>query len=248
MKTIILCGGRGTRLDEMGKAVPKALAPIGGQPLIWHLMRHFMAYGHDEFVLCLGFLGEKIKEYFGATSIGNTQGIKSLHVELSGLRCSVDLVDTGLDTNTGGRIAAVAGKLAREERFFVTYGDGLSDVDLNALIAFHDHHGKTGTLTAVHPVSNFGILQLDRESAVKTFKEKPILEDWINGGFFVFQQKVFDYLASDSVLETGPLSRLAGDGQLMAYKHPGFWKCMDTYKDNLELNELWNTTAPWKNW
>jgi len=248
MKTIILCGGRGTRLDELGKAVPKALVPVGGKPLIWHLMRHFSAYGHDEFVLCLGFLREKIVEYFRSVSIDHERGETRLQIDDDGLRCRVELIDTGLDTNTGGRIAAVSGRVSDIDRFFVTYGDGLSDVDLEALLNFHEHHHKIATLTAVHPVSNFGILEIGDDSAVEEFKEKPLLDSWINGGFFVFEQAIFDHLGENTVLEKEPLSRLSHEGELMAYKHPGFWKCMDTYKDSLEMNELWETTAPWKNW
>jgi glucose-1-phosphate cytidylyltransferase len=248
MKTIILCGGRGTRLDEMGKAVPKALVPVGGKPLIWHLMRHFAAYGHDEFVLCLGFLSEKIVEYFRSVSVDSFVSDTILHIDDAGLRCRVELVDTGLDTNTGGRVAAVSDRVSGAARFFVTYGDGLSDVDLDALVTFHEGHGKTATLTAVHPISNFGILELDDDGAVKEFKEKPILENWINGGFFVFERAIFGQLGENNVLEKEPLSRLSRAGELMAYKHNGFWKCLDTYKDNLEMNQLWDTTAPWKNW
>lgn len=249
MKTVILCGGRGTRLNEMGVAVPKALAPVGGKPVIWHLLRIFTANGFNEFVLCLGFLSDKITQYFSGISMIGTHDPDGIYrVDADGLNCSVQLVDTGLDTNTGGRIKAVERCLAGEERFFVTYGDGLADVDLKALLGFHERHGKTATLTAVHPVSNFGILDLRNDSSVKEFKEKPILENWINGGFFVFECGIFDYLAEDSILEREPLATLAATGELMAFKHPGFWKCMDTYKDNLELNELWKTRAPWKVW
>ena len=247
MKTVILCGGRGTRLNEMGLAVPKALVPIGGKPVIWHLMRIFADRGFEDFVLCLGYLREQIEQYF--TSIADTDNSENrISVTSDGLKCKVQLIDTGLETNTGGRIKAVQPTLADEDRFFVTYGDGLADVDPNKLLQFHVDHGKIATLTAVHPVSSFGILDLDGNCAVKEFREKPVLENWINGGFFVFERRIFDYLDENSVLEREPLADLAKEGELMAYKHSGFWKCMDTFKDNLELNELWDTHAPWKVW
>lgn len=245
MKTIILCGGRGTRLNEMGMAVPKALVPVGGKPVIWHLMRLYTSFGFNEFVLCLGYLQELIREYFGG-NVRNTDEFVS--VDLDGLKCRIRLVDTGQDTNTGGRIKTVEEHADSDERFFVTYGDGLSNVDLRELLDFHLEHGKTATLTAVHPISNFGILELRDDSSVAEFKEKPILEDWINGGFFVFERRIFDYLDKTSVLEQTPLATLASENQLMAYKHRGFWKCMDTHKDNVELNQLWETHAPWKVW
>jgi glucose-1-phosphate cytidylyltransferase len=249
MKTVILCGGRGTRLNQTGAAIPKALVPIGGRPVIWHLLRIFADHGFDDFVLCLGYLSEKIEQYFtDIATKGDTGNEKGSCVESDGLNCRVQLVDTGLDTNTGGRIKALESVLAGEERFFVTYGDGLADVDLKSLLNFHIEHGKTATLTAVHPISSFGILDLDGDSAVKEFREKPVLENWINGGFFVFEQQIFQYLEHDSILEREPLATLAKEGELMAYKHSGFWKCMDTHKDNLELNELWATHAPWKVW
>ena len=249
MKTVILCGGRGTRLNEMGIAVPKALVPIGGKPVIWHLLQIFTHYGFDDFVLCLGYLSEKIENYFaGVTTKQDHENGAVRCIDSEGLKCRVELVDTGLDTNTGGRIKALDSLLTCEDRFFVTYGDGLANVDLRALLEFHLSRGKTATLTAVHPVSNFGVLELDGESAVKKFREKPILENWINGGFFVFENRIFDRLGSDSVLEREPLVSLASDGELMAFQHSGFWKCMDTYKDNVEMNELWETHAPWKIW
>ena len=243
MKTIILCGGRGTRLNEMGAAVPKALVPVGGKPVIWHLMRLYTSFGFDEFVLCLGYLQERIREYFGENSNDET-----VNVDIDGLKCRVRLVDTGQDTNTGGRIKAVEKFCENDERFFVTYGDGLADVDIRSLLNFHIEHRKTATLTAVHPVSNFGILELRDDSSISEFKEKPVVNDWINGGFFVFERHIFEYLNIASVLEQAPLATLAHNGDLMAYKHNGFWKCMDTYKDNVELNQLWESHAPWKVW
>jgi glucose-1-phosphate cytidylyltransferase len=245
MKTVILCGGRGTRLNELGLAVPKALVPIGGKPVIWHLMRLYTSFGFDEFVLCLGYLQSQIRSFFGGDETHIDQVVD---VDLDGLRCRVHLVDTGIDTNTGGRLKSVERLCAADERILVTYGDGLSDVDLIALIKFHVDHHRVATLTAVHPVSNFGILELRDDSSVADFREKPVLEDWINGGFFVFERAIFDVLEETSVLEQAPLSTLAETGQLMAYKHSGFWKCMDTHKDNVEMNHLWQSRAPWKVW
>jgi glucose-1-phosphate cytidylyltransferase len=230
-------------LNELGLAVPKALVRIGDKPIIWHLMRHYTSFGYDDFVLCLGYLQNQVREFFGGDPSINDEAVK---IDRDGLRCSVRLVDTGLDTNTGGRLKAVESLCKGEDRFFVTYGDGLSDVDLNSLLAFHIEHGRKATLTAVHPISNFGILKLRDDSSVSEFREKPVLENWINGGFFVFDQGIFHLLEENSVLEQAPLASLASDGELMAYKHTGFWKCMDTHKDNVELNQLWETHAPWK--
>lgn len=229
MKTVILCGGRGTRLNELGTVVPKALVPIGGRPIIWHLMNKYAAAGHSDFILCLGFLGDKIREWVGTLAEP----------------WSVLPVDTGLDTNTGGRLKSVENEIAADGPFFVTYGDGLSDVDLASLLGFHREHGRIATLTAVHPVSSFGILDLAEDGAVRRFNEKPVLREWINGGFFVFEPKIFARLSIDSVLEREPLAGLAADSELVGFRHEGFWKCMDTYKDNLEFEELWARGAPW---
>ena len=238
MKTVILCGGRGTRLDEHGMALPKGLFPIGEYPLIWHLCKIYAHYGINDFILCTGFLKERYFEYFGqdAREAVNVEG------------WNVKLVDTGPDTNTGGRIKMVEPFLQGESTFCATYGDGLSDVDLKEVIDFHRSHGKLATLTAVNPVSTFGLLDLDEQLGVRSFQEKPKLDQWINGGFFVFEVGVLDYLKENSILEKEPFEALARDGELMAYKHPGFWKCMDTFKDNRELNELWESTGPWKVW
>ena len=245
MKTVILCGGRGTRLNELGKVVPKALVEIGGQPIIWHLMRLYSAHGFHDFSLCLGHLGDKIRSYFRSPD-GNA-GIVNFPVEGTE-NWTVSLPDTGEDTNTGGRIAKIADSLASEERFFVTYGDGLADVDIGGLLEFHKAHGKIATMTTINPRSPFGIVELDGKGAVSSFREKPNLDVWINGGFFVFERKVLDLLAGDPVLEEGPLETLAAEGELMAYRHTGFWKCMDTYKDSLEFEAIWAADAPWKIW
>ena len=233
MKTVILCGGRGTRLGEHGESVPKALINIGGKPIIWHLLKIYSHFGINEFILCLGYLGEKIETYLSENK-GDWQ---------------ITFADTGLDTNTGGRLKKIEKHLDGEENFCVTYGDGLADVNIENLIKFHHSHGKIGTLTAVHPFSNFGLIKLDEENAVTEFQEKPRLTEWINGGFFVFNKKIFNFLDENCVLEKEPLENLARQRELIAFSHTGFWKCMDTFKDNLEFNQLWNSQkADWKVW
>lgn len=258
MKTVILCGGRGTRLGEHGANVPKALIEIGGRPLLWHLLKIYAQHGLNDFVLCLGYLGETIKRYFverewldhdftlELSATGETQ----LHrQERSRDDWRIAFIDTGQATNTGGRIKRIQNHIGADETFCVTYGDGLADIDLPALLAFHQAHGKLATLTAVHPRSSFGLLKLDEASRVIEFEEKPLLKEWINGGFFVFNRRVFDYLEDNSVLEREPMERLAREGQLVAYQHTGFWKCLDTYKDNVEFNQLWDAgRAAWKIW
>ncbi|MBX3297166.1 MAG: NTP transferase domain-containing protein [Acidobacteria bacterium] len=243
MKTVILCGGRGTRLDELGKVVPKALVEIGGRPIISHLMQLYASYGFSDFSLCLGHLGDKIKDYFGARGEGNIRVTFQTETNES---WDVSLYETGEDTNTGGRIARIANLLADDQRFFVTYGDGLADVNIGSLLEFHKGHGKLATMTTVHPRSPFGIVDLNDDGTVNSFREKPRLDVWINGGFFVFERQVLDLLDGDPVLEEGPLETLAKINELMAYRHTGFWKCMDTYKDSLEFNALWETGPPWK--
>lgn len=232
MKAVILCGGRGTRLGEHGRSVPKALIRIGGKAIIWHLLSIFSHYGVKDFVLCLGYLGSEIRDYFDELEHD----------------WNVECVDTGLDTNTGGRLKRVRKSLAGEERFFVTYGDGLADVNIGDLLNFHVEHGRTATITTVHPYSNFGLVDVDANGHVVRFREKPLMQEWINGGFFVFDKKVFDVLDDNSVLEREPFEQLANRGEMLAFRHEGFWKCMDTFKDNLEFEEIWQQSAPWKVW
>ncbi|MGB7201978.1 MAG: sugar phosphate nucleotidyltransferase [Pyrinomonadaceae bacterium] len=246
MKTVILCGGRGTRLGGHGETMPKALIEIGGRPILWHLLKIYAHYRLNDFILCLGHLGENIKSYFQPRYIG--VGADNKFDLGDGQFCKIEFVDTGLDTNTGGRVKLIE-KHIDEETFCVTYGDGLSDINISSLIDFHTSHGKLATLTAVHPQSNFGMIKVDDASgAVVEFQEKPRLKEWINGGFFVFDRKVFDYIDDNAVLEREPLEKLAGERQLIAYKHRGFWKCMDTLKDNMEFNEIWKSSADWKIW
>ena len=232
MKAVILCGGRGTRLGEHGRSVPKALIKIGGKPIIWHLLSIFSHYGVNEFVLCLGYLGDEIKEYFSENPPD----------------WQIEFVDTGLDTNTGGRLKRVEKHLAGSSAFFVTYGDGLANVNIEDLRRFHFEHGKIATVTAVHPYSNFGIMDISNDGTVERFREKPLLKEWINGGFFVFGQEIFGFLDDDCILEREPFEAISARQEMMAYKHGGFWKCMDTFKDNLEFEELWKGNAPWKVW
>lgn len=232
MKAVILCGGRGTRLGESGRSVPKALINIGGKPIIWHLMSNYAHYGITDFVLCLGFLGDEIRA----------------NPLLNSTHWNVNFVDTGLDTNTGERLRQVSQHLASEGTFCVTYGDGLSDVNIEGLIAFHHEHGLAATVTAVHPHSNFGIMDVADDGRITAFREKPILKEWINGGFFVFNQQIFEHLGENDVLEREPFERLSDAGEMMAYRHEGFWKCMDTFKDNLEFEQLWLDGGPWKVW
>ncbi|MEZ5346084.1 MAG: sugar phosphate nucleotidyltransferase [Pyrinomonadaceae bacterium] len=254
MKTVILCGGRGTRLGEHGKSVPKALVRIGGKPILWHLLKTYSSAGLNDFVLCLGFLGDQIREFFIERSepvktspeVPNAVTIKYRPGQEN---WTITLINTGLDTNTGGRIKLIEDHLKEDRMFCVTYGDGLADIDLNKLIDFHQSRTTIGTLTAVQPYSNFGILKIDDTDLIKDFQEKPRIQEWINGGFFVFTKEILDHLDEDCVLEQAPLRSLAQMDQLSAFKHRGFWKCMDTYKDNLEFNEMWSDgNALWKVW
>jgi glucose-1-phosphate cytidylyltransferase len=229
---VILCGGRGTRLRERTETVPKALVEIGGRPILWHVIEIYAAQGFERFVLCTGYLGEMIEEFVAAERW--PEGV------------SIECVDTGLDTPTGGRISLVADRLG-DERFCATYADGVADIDLGALLDFHLGHGELATVTVVRPHLQWGVARLDGEGRVEGFVEKPRSEHWINGGFFCFETGVLDYLGRDSVLEREPLRRLAVDGNLRAFRHEGFWDCMDTYKDAVELNDLWAAgEAPWK--
>ena len=256
MQTVILCGGRGTRLREYTETIPKVLVEVGGRPILWHIMKGYAQYGCTEFVLALGYRGDRIREYF--LDYHRWKG-RDLRLRLGSNRppellgadredWMITFVDTGPDTNTGGRIKRVRSQL-QGDVFFATYGDGVSDLDLRRLEEFHRSHGRIATVTVVKPRLTFGVLDVDAEQRVTKFDEKPGLDGWINGGFFVFDERVFDYLEADSVLEHEPMERLAADGQLMAYQHHGFWACMDTYKDNIDLNTAWSCgEAPWRTW
>ncbi|MGN6255494.1 MAG: sugar phosphate nucleotidyltransferase [Solirubrobacterales bacterium] len=230
---VILCGGRGTRLRERTESVPKALVEIGGRPILWHVVQIYAAQGFDRFLLATGYMGEAVEEF--VATVRWPEGVR------------VECVDTGLDTPTGGRVHALRERLDGE-RFCATYADGVADVDLESLLDFHRAHDALGTVTVVRPHLQWGVAELDGE-VVTGFVEKPRSEHWINGGFFCFEPGVSDYLDPDSVLEREPLSGLAADGELRAFRHEGFWDCMDTYKDAVVLGDLWAAgRAPWRIW
>ena len=230
----ILCGGRGTRLRERTESVPKALVEIGGRPILWHVIGIYAAQGFERFLLATGYLGEAVAEFVVSESWPGD--------------VVVECVDTGLDTPTGGRIAQLADRL-EGGTFCATYVDGVADIDLGALLDYHHGQGGTATMTIVRPVLQFGVAVMAADDRVLGFHEKPRSDHWINGGFFCFEPGVLDYLDEGSTLEREPLARLAADGELRAFRHTGFWDCMDTYKDAVTLNDLWmEGRAPWKTW
>jgi glucose-1-phosphate cytidylyltransferase len=258
VKTVILCGGQGTRMREETEFRPKPLVEVGGKPILLHIMKGYAHHGFNQFVLCLGYRGNMIKEHFLNYEAMNNDFTVSLgankHIEHHGNHDEdgfcVTLADTGLDSMTGKRVKAVE-KYIDGDTFMLTYGDGVSDVDVNRLVAFHKRHGKLATVTTVRPISRFGVLEVDEGSLVSGFNEKPQLDGWINVGFFVCQRGIFDYLSDDPgcVLEQEPMKNLAKDGELVAYKHDGFFYAMDTYREYKLLNDLWDSgQAPWKVW
>jgi glucose-1-phosphate cytidylyltransferase len=231
---LILCGGRGTRLQERTAEIPKPLVEIGGRPILWHVVQLYAVQGFRRFVLLCGYKGELIEQW--AASETWPDGV------------TIECLDTGLETQTGGRIHRAA-DVVGGERFAATYADGVADIDLGALMRFHGGHGALASMTVVRPELQFGVTELDGDGRVTGFHEKPRSEHWINGGFFVFEPRAFEYLAEHVVLEREPLEGLAADGELRAYRHTGFWDCMDTYKDAVMLNDLWGEGhAPWKVW
>lgn len=258
MKVVILCGGKGTRLREETEHRPKPMVEIGGRPILWHIMKSYAMYGFRDFILCLGYRGNVIKEYFlnyeamtndFTIHLGQKNQIiyHDAHDEQD---FTVTLVDTGLENMTGSRIKQIE-RFIYDDTFMVTYGDGLSNINLDQLLQFHQSHQHLATVTAIRPVSRFGNLIFDTTGEVTQFVEKPLLKDWISTGFFVFNRGVFEYLADDPdcVLEAAPLEQLVADGQLMAYQHQGFFFAMDTYREYLYLNDLWASgKAPWKTW
>jgi glucose-1-phosphate cytidylyltransferase len=231
---VILCGGRGTRLQERTRSIPKPLVEIGGRPILWHVIQIYLAQGFRRFVLCTGYRAEMIDAFAASEDWPSGAGIRCL--------------ETGLDTPTGGRVLQAARAL-EGEAFCATYADGVADIDLRAVLAYHDDHGATATMTVVRPELQFGVAELNGDGVVRGFNEKPRSDHWINGGFFCFEPAVADVLADDTALEREPLERLAARGELRAYRHEGFWDCMDTYKDAVLLNDLWaQDRAPWKLW
>lgn len=256
MKAVILAGGLGSRLSEETVSRPKPMVEIGGRPILWHIMNIFAAHGIKEFIIALGYRAEVVKEYFlnfyaltNDISIDLGSGRTTVH-HGNQPPWVVHLVDTGLETQTGGRIKRIDPWLGRDETFMVTYGDGLADVDIQALLRFHEGHGRLGTVTTVRPPARFGNIVFDQDR-VSEFTEKPQTgEGWINGGFFVLQRGVMDYIEGDHTLwERTPMEALARDGQLMAFRHEGFWQPMDTLRERRLLEELWASgVAPWKKW
>lgn len=255
MKVVVLAGGFGTRLTEETEVRPKPMVEIGGHPILWHIMRHYAQHGFKEFFVALGFRGDVVKRYFhdyhslsGSMTIDLAKGELRRH-ERGSDDWVVHLYDTGLHTATGGRLRRLQPYLS-DGTFMLTYGDGVSDVDLHRLLAFHRSHGRIGTVTAVRPPARFGGLVFDGDLVVE-FTEKPqIGEGWINGGFMVFEPGIFRYLEGDqTILEADSLERLAADGQLAAFRHEAFWQCMDTLRDKRHLETLWEQgNAPWKTW
>jgi len=256
MKAVILAGGLGTRLSEETVTRPKPMVEIGGHPILWHILKMYSHHGINDFVICCGYKGYLIKEYFANYFLHMsdvTFDMTANQMKVHHKRAepwTVTLVDTGDKSMTGGRLRRVAEYINDEEAFCFTYGDGVSDLDIKATLEFHRSHGKAATLTATYPPGRFGAIDIENNQ-VLSFKEKPRGDGaFVNGGFFVLSPKVLNYLVDDNtVWEQQPLMQLAADGQLMAYQHQGFWQPMDTYRESLELNELWDAnSAPWKNW
>lgn len=257
MKAVILAGGFGTRISEETHLRPKPMIEIGGKPILWHIMKIYSYYGINDFIICLGYKGYCIKEYFANYFLHMSDVTFDMcknGMEVHNNHCEpwkVTLVDTGQDSMTGGRLKCVAPYLDKNEPFCFTYGDGVSNVDIQKLIAYHNDKGLLATMTAVQPPGRFGALDIDRKEFVRQFKEKPKGDgNWVNGGFFVLSPKVINYISGDeTVWEHEPLDAIAAEGQLAAYKHEDFWIAMDTLRDKMKLEELWKKgNAPWKVW
>lgn len=242
---VILCGGKGTRLGELGKVRPKPLVPIGGMPVVWHIMKSYAHWGHKRFVLCLGYKGELIEEFFTRGTVSGERAAAQPPTEPG---WKITFADTGAETGTSGRVLRIQPFIAKDERFFLTYGDGVSSVDLEQLLQYHLCMKKLATVTGVHPETTFGIIR-EEGGVVTAFAEKPRLDVIINGGFFVMEQKVFEYLESDGPLEERPLGRLTAERQLAVYHHEGFWQCMDNQKEVERLSGMWERKErPWAVW
>jgi glucose-1-phosphate cytidylyltransferase len=257
VKVVILAGGAGTRISEETDLRPKPMIEIGGKPILWHIMKIYSNFGFNDFIICLGYKGEIIKKYFADYHLHMSDITFDLR-EAGMVRHNnhtepwrVTLVDTGLSTLTGGRLRQLKSYLEGEKAFLMTYGDGVADVDVGALVKFHEAHGKLATLTAVTPTERFGVLGISEGGRVDSFREKQLVnETQINGGYFVLSPKVLDYIPEEDVpWERAPLERLASEGNLMAFRHGGFWQCMDTLRDKILLEDLWKKGgAPWKTW
>jgi glucose-1-phosphate cytidylyltransferase len=260
VKVVILCGGKGTRLREETEYRPKPMVPIGGKPILWHIMKTYAHHGHKEFVLCLGYKGEMIKEFFrdylwntcdATLKLGQNASVQ-FHDGHKEEDWTVTLADTGEDSMTAYRVKLIQRYIPRGEGFLLTYGDGLAAIDVNASIASHKASGKICTISAVHPAGRFGSLRIEDDGRIHTFTEKPQFEDaFVNGGYMVCEHRMFDYLPDDPgiMLERQPMDELVRDRQLNAYKHEGFWQPMDTYQEMQHLNAVWATgKAPWKIW
>jgi glucose-1-phosphate cytidylyltransferase len=256
LKALILAGGLGTRLREETEYKPKPMVEVGGRPILWHIMKNLSQQNISNFVIASGYKGESIKDYFLNYHARNNDvtidlGQQSQFIQHGSHNESdwtVTIANTGELTMTGGRVHKTA-KYLEGGRFLCTYGDGLADVNLSELIKFHESHGKIATVTTVKPLSRFGIMDVNENGIVQQFREKPVMDGWVNAGFFIFEPEIFEYLNEECVLEADPLARLASNGQLAAYRHEGFWQPMDTLRESNFLNELWNTNqAPWKNW
>lgn len=256
MKAVLLAGGLGTRLREETEFKPKPMVEVGGRPILWHIMKNFAQANIKDFVIATGYRSDVIKEYFlnyearnndFTVELGEKDSIQ-YHGNHDESNWKVTVAFTGESTMTGGRVNRVR-KYLSDERFICTYGDGLADVDMEKVIAFHEAHGKIATVTTVQPLSRFGVMDVDSNGVVTQFREKPKVEGWVNVGFFVFEPQIFDYLDDECTLEEAPLGQLAKNHELAAYRHDGFWQPMDTYRESKLLNDLWDSgSAPWKTW
>lgn len=257
MKVVILAGGRGTRISEETEVIPKPMVEIGGKPILWHIMKIYSHYGYNDFVICLGYLGYKIKEYFSHyflhmtdVTIDFVKNETKVH-NTSSEPWRVTLVDTGAETMTGSRLKRIE-KYVKGENFLMTYGDGIGNVNISELVKIHESNKKYATITAVQSAGRYGILNMQKNNKVKSFLEKPKGEgSWINAGFFVLEPEIFNYIKNDDTViwEKEPLENIANASQLSAYKHTGFWRCMDTLRDKIELERLWSIgDPPWKIW
>jgi glucose-1-phosphate cytidylyltransferase len=256
LPVVLLAGGLGTRMREETEYKPKPMIEVGGQPVLWHIMKNLSVFQLDEFIVCAGYKGEHIKNFFlNYSAMRNDFTLRLAdrsNIELHGSDpvedWSVTVADTGPFTMTGGRVNRIR-KYIKGRRFLVTYGDGLANVDIDQLLEFHISHGRIATVTTVRPLSRFGVMDIEHDGKVNKFKEKPQVDDWVNIGFFIFEPEIFNYLNDDCILEKSPLEQLAKIGELYAYRHEGFWEPMDTYREYQLLNDLWRCgEAPWKTW